>query len=86
MAEAAQSKKGKPRSAGKHKSKYIGYYTLTMPKKKLRALLKHNGELEAYKWAIAKQTLGTLKQLAPKLDFVEMQRKLNKEQACTSPA
>lgn len=78
MAEQqAQSKKGKPRSAGKHKSKYIGYFTLVEPKRKLRHLLKHNGPVEAYKWALAKSALGTLRTLAPKLDFADLQRKLN---------
>lgn len=86
MAEAAQSKKGKPRSAGKNKGKYIAYYTIRMPRKKLRRLLKHNGELEAYKWALKFNGLGTLRTLSPSLDYAEMQRKLNKEQACTSPA
>ena len=77
MAEAAQSKKGKPRSAGKNKGKYIAYYTIRMPRKKLRHLLEHNQLVDAYDWAVKKQALGTLKTLAPKLDFADMQRKLN---------
>ncbi len=77
MAEATSSKKGKPRSAGKNKGKYIAYYTIRMPRKKLSHLLKHNSPVDAYDWAVKKQALGTLKTLAPKLDFVDMQRKLN---------
>lgn len=77
MAEAAQSKKGKPRSAGKNKAKYIAYYTIRMPRKKLGHLLAHNQLVDAYDWAVKKQALGTLKTLAPKMDFGKMQERLN---------
>ena len=58
--------------------KYIAYFTIRMPRKKLRRLLHNNGQLAAYQWAVKHQALGTLRQLAPKLEFADMERKLNK--------
>ncbi|MEX2090580.1 MAG: hypothetical protein WD989_00400 [Candidatus Paceibacterota bacterium] len=48
-----ESKKGKPRSAGRQTAKYDKFSPIRWAEKILRRVLKHNGEAEARKWATA---------------------------------
>jgi len=51
--KGGNKKKGRPRSAGRHSAKYSRFSVQLWAERRLRRILRHNGEAEARKWAEA---------------------------------
>lgn len=60
--KGGDSKKGKPRSAGRRGTKFHDLF-VRMPERKLRRVLRRNGPVFAGRWAAAKNLLSALKRI-----------------------